>query len=95
MKIEVIGSGCAKCKKLFELTKEIVQELGIGDEVFYSTDVNKIVALGIMQSPIVTVDDQPVLIGILPEKEKLKEIIFKNQILKEKGSGGCSCGGKC
>ena len=78
MKIEVIGSGCKKCKSLFELTKEIAFELGITDAVLYSTDINKIVAMGIMSSPVLTINDKPVLVGILPDKERLKEIISKN-----------------
>jgi small redox-active disulfide protein 2 len=78
MKIEVIGSGCKKCKSLFELTKETALYLGITDQVIYSTDVNKIVSMGLMSSPVLTIDDKPVLVGILPTKEKLKEIISKN-----------------
>ncbi|HLP86955.1 MAG TPA: thioredoxin family protein [Candidatus Paceibacterota bacterium] len=78
IKIEVIGSGCTKCKKLFELTKEVAQELNIKNDVIYSTDINKIIALGIMQSPIVTINNNPILVGILPSKDKLKEIISKN-----------------
>ena len=78
MKIEVIGSGCKKCKSLFELTQEVVSELNINNAVLYSTDISKIVSMGLMQSPVVTIDDKPVLIGVLPDKEKLKEIISKN-----------------
>lgn len=75
MKIEVIGSGCKKCKKLFELTEEIARELGIKESVLYSTDIGKIVAMGIMQSPVLAIDGKPVLVGILPDKEKLKQIL--------------------
>lgn len=94
-KIEIIGSGCAKCKKLFELTKEVVSELGLNDNVLYSTDINKIVTMGVMSSPVLTIDDKPVLVGILPDKEKLKEIISQNQKFEDKPSSGCSCGGRC
>lgn len=103
LKIEVIGSGCKKCKELFELTKEVAIELNINDTVLYSTDINKIVAMGVMSSPVLTIDDKPVLIGILPVKEKLKDImskfIFNESAKKEeplnKAGEGCSCGGKC
>jgi len=78
MKIEVIGSGCNKCKKLFELTKEVVGEIDGNITVLYSTDINKIVAMGVMSSPVLTMDDKPVLVGILPDKDRLKEIISKN-----------------
>ncbi len=78
MKIEVIGSGCRKCKTLFELTEEVIKELGLNDTVLYSTDVNKIVKLGLMSSSVITIDDKPILVGQLPDKERLKEIISKN-----------------
>ncbi len=78
MKIEVIGSGCNKCKKLFELTKEVVGEIDGNNNVLYSTDINKIVSMGLMQSPVLTIDDKPILVGVLPDKDRLKEIISKN-----------------
>jgi small redox-active disulfide protein 2 len=75
MKIEVIGSGCKKCKALFELTKETALELGITDTVAYSTDVMKIAAMGVMSSPLLAINGKPVLAGILPDKEELKQIL--------------------
>ncbi len=78
MKIEVIGSGCKKCKMLFELTQNVVKELGINDTVLYSTDVNKIISMGLMSSPVLTINDNPILVGVLPDKDKLKELISKN-----------------
>jgi len=78
MKIEVIGSGCKKCKMLFELTQGVAKELGINDTVLYSTDVNKIINMGLMSSPVLTINDKPILVGMLPDKDKLKELISKN-----------------
>ncbi len=78
MKIEVIGSGCKKCKALFELTKEAVFELDINDTVLYSNDITKITSMGLMSSPVLTLNDNPILVGMLPDKERLKEIITKN-----------------
>jgi small redox-active disulfide protein 2 len=78
MKIEVVGSGCKKCKALFELTEEVSKELNINGTVLYSTDINKIVSMGLMSSPVLIINDKPVLVGILPDKERLKEIISKN-----------------
>jgi len=99
MKIEVIGSGCKKCKALFELTKEVAFELNISDTIIYSTDINKIVMMGIMSSPVLTINDKPVLVGVLPDKDKLKDIIYKNvfnespkiELSKGKIGGCCSC----
>lgn len=76
--MEVIGSGCKKCKALFELTEVVAKELGINDTVLYSTDVTKIASMGLMSSPVLTINDKPVLVGMLPDKDKLKDIISKN-----------------
>lgn len=102
MKIEVIGSGCKKCKALFELTKEVTQELDITDAVEYSTDVTKNASMGLMSSPVLTIDNKPVLVGVLPDKEKLKELVsasLKGLEIKsdsgDKKCGSCKCGGNC
>ncbi len=78
MKIEVLGSGCATCKKLFEITKQAVQELGLKTEVEYVTDVQRIIQMGLMQSPVLAVDNKPVFVGFTPDVGKIKEIIRKN-----------------
>ena len=102
MKIEVIGSGCKKCKALFELTKEVSLDLGITETVLYSDDVSKIVSMGVMSSPVLAIDDQPVLVGVLPDKEKLKQIIsvhipcgYKSGKVEKNKCSGCSCNGNC
>jgi small redox-active disulfide protein 2 len=75
MNIQVIGSGCKKCKALFELTKTVATELGITDAIEYSTDVSRIVAMGAMSSPVLAIDGKPMLAGVLPNKEELKQVI--------------------
>ena len=77
MKIQVLGSGCAKCKKLFELTKQATIELNLKAEVEYITDVSKIIEMGLMSSPVLAVDGKPALVGFLPSLEKIKEVIAK------------------
>ena len=97
MKIQVLGSGCATCKKLFEITQKAVSELGLNTEVEYITDVQKIISMGIMQSPVLTVDDKPVLIGFISDMEKIKNLITNSNPTNESTPNRkeCSCGGKC
>jgi small redox-active disulfide protein 2 len=78
MKIQVLGSGCPTCKNLFELTKTAVAELGIDTEVEYSTDISKIIEMGVMQSPVLAIDGKPAMIGA-GNLEKVKEVIKKIQ----------------
>lgn len=78
MKIQVLGSGCPTCKNLYELTKTAVKELGIDAEVEYSTDISKIIELGVMESPVMTINGKIALLGS-HNLEKIKEVIQKSQ----------------
>lgn len=101
MKIQVLGSGCPTCKKLYESTKEVVVEMDLGVEVEHITDIQKIVSMGVMSSPVLAINGKPVIAGSLPNKEKIKQIISEYISNSEVKSGaddkpcGCSCGGKC
>jgi small redox-active disulfide protein 2 len=78
MKIQVLGSGCPTCKKLFTLTKKAVEKLNLKTEVEYITDIQKIVELGVMSSPVLVINGKPVLVDSLPDIEKIKELIKKD-----------------
>lgn len=77
MKIQVLGAGCVSCKKLYEITNEIVKELSLNVKVDYITDISKIVEMGIMQSPVLAINGKPIMIGFTPNKEKIKQLIIK------------------
>jgi small redox-active disulfide protein 2 len=75
MNIQVIGSGCPTCKKLYELTQEAVKQLNMDEKVEYITDVSKIIEMGLMSSPVLAVDGKPVMVGFLPDLEKVKKLL--------------------
>jgi small redox-active disulfide protein 2 len=75
MQIQVLGSGCPTCKKLFELTKKAVEELELKTEVEYITDIQKIIEMGIMSSPVLAINGKPIITGFVPDIEKIKKII--------------------
>ena len=77
MKIQVLGSGCPSCKKLFELTKKAAEELKLKTEVEYITDIQKIVEMGVMTTPVLAINEKPILTGFVPDIEKIKEAIKK------------------
>jgi len=95
MKIQVLGSGCPTCKKLFEQTKEAVSALGLKAEVEYSTDVSKIIELGIMSSPVLVVDGNPVMVGAPGNTDKIKSLLSGGTVEKIDDKPKCSCGGNC
>lgn len=79
-KIQVLGSGCPTCKKLYEFTQRAVNELHLKESVEYLTGnegIGKIVELGSMSSPIVAVNDTIVFVGFTPDIEKLKKVIIE------------------
>lgn len=77
MQIQVLGSGCPTCKKLFELTKQAVKELDLKTEVEYITDIQKIIELGVISVPVLAINGKPIISGFLPKIEEIKEIIKK------------------
>lgn len=76
--IEVLGTGCKTCLQLFNLAQEVSREVVPEAAVYYSTEVSRIVALGLMNSPVLTINGRPVLVGVLPTRAKLIELIEAN-----------------
>ncbi len=98
MKIQVFGSGCESCKNLHKLAQQAVSELGIKSEVEYVTDIAKMMEMGFMTSPVLAVDGKAVITGFVPNLDKIKEAIKKNQsVIKDECCKGknCSGGSKC
>jgi len=101
MNIKVLGTGCATCKKLYESVVSAVKELNLDIKVEYITDVQAMLDLGVMSSPVLVINDVPVSVGQVPSLEKIKQFIAGGEknapAIQEKpaSSSGCSCGGKC
>jgi small redox-active disulfide protein 2 len=76
--IQVLGSGCPTCKNLYETVKSAAADLGLGIEVEYVNDIEKMVEMGIMSSPALAINGQPVIAGRVPDQEKIKELIKNN-----------------
>jgi len=78
MKISVLGSGCATCKKLYETVEYVVKKEGIDATVEYSDDVRKIVELGLMRSPVLVINGKPVDLQSTSEKDVKNAICSGN-----------------
>ena len=85
MKIEVLGTGCPKCKKLMELTQEAAKETGIQAEISKVDKIDEIMNYGVMITPALAIDGKVVIAGSIPSKEELKKI------LTEKPCSDCEC----
>jgi len=73
--IQVLGSGCPSCQRLYETAQKAVQDLNLSVTVEYSTDIQKILDLGLMSSPVLVINGRPVAVGTLPNLEKIKELL--------------------
>lgn len=81
MKIEVLGSGCAKCGELEKRAREAVRKAGVKAEVVHVYDLNKIIERNVFTTPALAIDGEIVFSGRLAGVEEIVEII-KN---KKKG----------
>ena len=74
-KIEILGTGCPKCRKLEELTRTAASEIGLDCQIDKVEDIQKIMAYGVMMTPALVVDGKVVLSGKVPSAEELKKLI--------------------
>jgi small redox-active disulfide protein 2 len=75
MKIEILGTGCAKCKSLFEVTKEAVAKSGKFAQIEKVEDINQIMSYGVMSTPALVIDGKVVLSGRLPSVQEVQEFL--------------------
>lgn len=78
MKIQILGTGCPKCKKLAEITESVAKEIGIDYEIENVTDIVKIMSFGVMSTPALAVDGNVKIAGSVPSSEKIKELLTSN-----------------
>ena len=74
-KIQVLGTGCPKCKKLAEIADQAAKESGIQYELIKVTDINDIMNFGVMMTPALAVDGEVVSVGKLPAIDEIKAMI--------------------
>jgi small redox-active disulfide protein 2 len=75
MKIQILGTGCAKCDKLYKYTQQAVEELGIEVQVEKVTDLKDIMSFGVMVTPALAIDGQVKAGGKVPSVEEIKKMI--------------------
>jgi small redox-active disulfide protein 2 len=74
-KIQILGTGCPKCKKLAEIAEQAAKELGTEYELEKITKINDIMKFGIMVTPALVVDGIVKVAGRVPTIEQLKEML--------------------
>jgi small redox-active disulfide protein 2 len=71
MLIKILGSGCAKCNRLEQLTREAVAELGLSADFEHVRDMEQILAYPVMTTPALVVDEEVKVAGRIPSKDEL------------------------
>jgi len=74
-KIQILGTGCPKCKKLAEIAETGAKELGIKYELIKVTDINEITDFGIMATPALVVNGAIKVVGRVPNISEMKEFL--------------------
>jgi small redox-active disulfide protein 2 len=75
MKIQILGTGCAKCNALTMATERAAQTLGIQYELEKVTDLNRIMSFGVMITPALVVDGKVKVSGKVPSVDDIKKLL--------------------
>ncbi|NWF82370.1 MAG: TM0996/MTH895 family glutaredoxin-like protein [Bryobacteraceae bacterium] len=75
MKIQILGTGCAKCKQLTENAETAAREMGLDYELEKVTDIAEIVKFGVMTTPALAVDGKVKLIGKVATPAEIRALL--------------------
>jgi small redox-active disulfide protein 2 len=79
MIIKILGTGCSRCTKLENNTKEALKQLGLLAEIIKVTDVQEIISYGVISSPALIIDNKLVMYGKTPSVEEIIKLINANK----------------
>ena len=75
MEIKVVGSGCTNCKTLLQRTQEAVRDLQSDAQILYVTDMEDIIATGVLRTPGLIINGQIKIAGRVPSVKEIKQLI--------------------
>ncbi len=78
MDIKILGSGCPKCQRLEQLTREVATERGVEVQVEHVRDVAKMMEYPILGTPTLVVDGEVKAAGRMPSKEEIAQWLAKS-----------------
>lgn len=73
MKVEVLGTGCANCRRTVQIVEEAARAQGVAIDLAKVEDIQQIIGYGVMATPAVVVDGVVVHAGGIPTREKVAE----------------------
>lgn len=75
MKIQILGTGCAKCKTLTENTRKAMQESGVDAEIEKVEDIREIMKFNVLTTPGLVIDGKVRVAGKVPSVDEIKKLI--------------------
>jgi small redox-active disulfide protein 2 len=75
MKLQILGTGCAKCNALTQATEQAAQALGLPYELEKVTDLKQIMSFGVMMTPALVVDGKVKVSGKVPSVGDIKKLL--------------------
>ena len=79
MKIKVLGPGCANCKRVEQIARREVENLGLTAEIEKVTDYGQIMAYGVMSTPGLVIDEKVVAYGRIPTNQEVTDWLIAAQ----------------
>ena len=77
MEIKILGTGCAKCKTLEKLTREVVSLNGIQATIIKVEDIQEIMKYHILATPALVVNEKVEIKGYVPSASEIKQVLSK------------------
>jgi len=74
-RLQILGTGCPKCRKLAENTEEAAKALGLEYSIEKVTNLGEIMQFGVLMTPALAVDGKVKVVGKVPSVEELKGLI--------------------
>ena len=74
MKLQILGTGCPKCKKLTENAEAAAKALGIEYQLEKVTEISEIMKFGVMMTPALAVDGEVKTVGKVPSVDEIKKM---------------------
>ena len=75
MKIQILGTGCPKCKTLAANAEAAAKELGVAYEIEKVTDINEIMKFGVMMTPGLVIDGEVKTVGKVPTPAEIEKMM--------------------
>ena len=76
--IKVLGAGCKSCHQQYENAKEAVKAMGLSVKVEYITDMEKVMAYGVMSMPALVVNEKVVSMGKVLKAADVEKLLHKS-----------------